>query len=120
LGGFGKCVNGASGGKRGVRGWYSASQVAGAAAGSGCAERREVRYGRRATYFSGRTVREMAVAGCVCFCGGDSAHQRGKVQENCAARTICRLEMGNLIAARTKRLVTSACDGGIRAVTFFP
>src|ERR1043166_5283052 len=98
LGGSGKHADGASCGERSLCGGSTASEMAGTAFGCGGVEGRKNRQAGRVTRISGREVRQMAIAGRVCLRGSDSAHERGQVQEDRAARTVCRLEVGVLRA----------------------
>ncbi len=92
----GKYADGSSGGEGSLRGGRAASAMAGAAARGDCPERWRCGRRRGIARFPGKEFCEMAAAGCICHGQRDSAHQRRKIQENCPARTICKLEMGCL------------------------
>src|SRR6266852_1146952 len=79
-----------------MRGGRAASAMAGASTRSDRAERWRCGRRRGIARFPGKEFCEMAVAGCIRDGQGDPAHQRRKIQENCPARTICKLEMGRL------------------------
>src|ERR1700751_836805 len=94
LSGFGKHPDGTSGSERGVRGERATSEMAGAAAGGGGVERRKDSYSGRVARILGGNVCEVATAGCVCVRRGDSADERGEIQEVGAAGAVCGLEVG--------------------------
>ena len=54
----------------------------------------KARDGRRAAELSGGDLCQVATAGRVCVFGRDSADECRQIQENCAARAVCGLEVG--------------------------
>jgi len=62
--------------------------VARAAAGGGGVEARTFGDGGRVATAFGGDVREVAVAGLDRVCGGDSANERGKIQEDRVAAAV--------------------------------